>query len=68
MNNGVLALDLIALLVGYSLRRWSIACSNDHGLDPKENPCDSVILKLCTASKAPTWLRVSKEQKDRHEQ
>jgi hypothetical protein len=37
MDNGVLAFDMRAPLVGYALRRWSVDCSNDHGLDPKEH-------------------------------
>lgn len=37
MNNGVLALDMRAPLVGYALRRWSVDCSNDHGFDPKDH-------------------------------
>jgi len=36
-NNGVLALDMRAPLVGYALRRWSVDCSTEHGLDPKEH-------------------------------
>jgi predicted DNA-binding transcriptional regulator YafY len=35
MNNGVLALDMRAPLVGYALRRWSVDCSSKHSLDPK---------------------------------
>ena len=46
MNNGVLALDMRAPLVGYALRRWSVDCSPVHKLDPKEHhlwrgKCDS---------------------------
>ena len=37
MNNGVLALDMRAPLVGYALRRWSVDCSTEHSLDPKEH-------------------------------
>ncbi len=37
MNNGVLALDMRAPLVGYALRRWSVDCSSKHSLDPKEH-------------------------------
>ncbi len=37
MNNGVLALDMRAPLVGYALRRWSVDCSPEHSLDPKEH-------------------------------
>lgn len=35
MENGVLALDMRAPLVGYALRRWSVDCSPEHSLDPK---------------------------------
>jgi predicted DNA-binding transcriptional regulator YafY len=35
MNNGLLALDMRAPLVGYALRRWSVDCSTKHTLDPK---------------------------------
>ena len=37
MNDGVLALDMRAPLVGYALRRWAVDCSPDHKLDPKEH-------------------------------
>ncbi len=37
MNNGVLALDMRAPLVGYALRRWSVDCSPEHSPDPKEH-------------------------------
>lgn len=37
MNNGVLALDRRAPLVGYVLRRWSLDCSSEHSPDPKEH-------------------------------
>lgn len=37
MNNGVLALDLRAPLVGYILRRWSVDCSANHTLNPREH-------------------------------
>lgn len=37
MNNGVLALDRRAPLVGYALRRWSVDCSTKHTLVPKEH-------------------------------
>ncbi len=37
MTNGVLALDMRAPLVGYALRRWSVDCSPEHSLDPKEH-------------------------------
>ena len=37
MNEGVLALDMRAPLVGYALRRWAVDCSPDHKLDPKEH-------------------------------
>ena len=37
MSNGVLALDMRAPLVGYALRRWSVDCSPEHSLDPKEH-------------------------------
>lgn len=35
MNNGVLALDMRAPLVGYALQRWSVDCSPEHTLDSK---------------------------------
>jgi WYL domain len=37
MSNGVMSLDMRAPLVGYALRRWSVDCSVNHTLDPKEH-------------------------------
>lgn len=37
MINGLLALDMRSPLVGYALRRWSVDCSPEHSLDPKEH-------------------------------
>jgi hypothetical protein len=33
----LLTLDMRAPLVGYALRRWSVDCSSEHSLDPKEH-------------------------------
>ncbi len=33
MENGMLALDMRAPLVGYTLRRWGVDCTVDHALD-----------------------------------
>jgi hypothetical protein len=35
MEGGVLVLDMRAPLVGYAMRRWSVDCTPEHGLDPK---------------------------------
>lgn len=37
MSNGFLNINVQAPLVGYALRRWSVDCSADHTLDPKEH-------------------------------
>lgn len=37
MEGGVLTLDMRAPLVGYAMRRWSVDCTPEHGLDPKSH-------------------------------
>jgi hypothetical protein len=37
MRNGVLAPDMRTPLAEYALRQWSVDCSDEHRLEPKEN-------------------------------
>ena len=37
IENGILALDMRAPLVGYALRRWSVDRSTDHIYEPREH-------------------------------
>jgi hypothetical protein len=37
MINCVLAVDMRAQMVGCALRKWSVDCSPEHSLDPKEH-------------------------------
>jgi hypothetical protein len=37
MKKGMFSIDMRAPLVGYALRRWSVDCTTDHGLDCKEH-------------------------------
>jgi len=60
MKDGMLVLDMRAPLVGYALRRWSVDCTPDHNLDPRQhhlylkNP--KTLYDVSSASLAPGYI------------